>query len=62
MTLARTFPIHDRVSFQFRAEGSNAFNIVSYSAPGNTVKTGTFGVVTGANAMRQIQIGGKLNF
>jgi len=62
LTLARTIPIHDRVTFQFRAEGSNAFNIVSRSAPGATVNTGTFGVITGANTMRQIQIGGKLNF
>jgi hypothetical protein len=62
LTLARTIPIHDRINFQFRAEGSNAFNIVSRSAPGATVNTGTFGVITGANTMRQIQIGGKVNF
>jgi hypothetical protein len=62
LTLARTIPIHDRISFQFRAEASNAFNIVSHTAPGATVKSGTFGVITGANTMRQIQIGGKLNF
>ena len=62
LTLARTFPIRDRVNFQFRAEGSNALNIASYSAPGTTVNTGTFGVITSANTMRQIQVGGKLNF
>ena len=62
LTLARTIPIHDRMNFQFRAEGSNAFNIVSRSAPGATVNTGTYGVITSANTMRQIQIGGKLNF
>jgi hypothetical protein len=62
LTLARTFPIHDRVTFQFRAEGSNALNIANYSAPGSTVNTGTFGVITSANTMRQIQVGGKINF
>ena len=62
LTLARTIPIHDRMNFQFRAEGSNTFNIVSRSAPGATVNTGTFGVITGANTPRQIQIGGKVNF
>jgi hypothetical protein len=62
LTLARTFPIHDQIKLQFRAEASNAFNIANYSAPGNTVKTGTFGVITAANSMRQIQVGGKVNF
>ena len=62
LTLARTIRIHDQMNFQFRAEGSNAFNIVSRSAPGATVNTGTFGVITSANTTRQIQIGGKVNF
>jgi hypothetical protein len=62
LTLARTFPIHDQVNLQFRAEGSNAFNIASYSNPGATVNTGTFGVVTGANPPRQIQLGLKLSY
>jgi hypothetical protein len=62
LTLARTFPIREKVNFQFRAEATNAFNIASYTAPGNTVKTGTFGVITGANTQRQVQIGGKVNF
>jgi hypothetical protein len=63
LTLARTFPIHDQVNFQFRAEGGNAFNIVSYGAPGSTVKTATFGVITAAaSTQRQVQIGGKINF
>jgi len=62
LTLARRFQIHDQVNFQFRLEASNAFNIASYSTPGNTVKSATFGVVTGANDMRKIQIGGKINF
>jgi len=62
LTFARTIQIHDRRNFQFRAEASNAFNIVSRSSPGTTVNTGTFGVISSANTMRQIQIGGKLNF
>ena len=62
LTLARTFPINDRMKFQFRAEASNAFNIVSLSAPGNTVNTATFGVISSASAMRQIQLGAKVTF
>ena len=62
LTLARTFPINERIRCQFRAEGSNAFNIVSYGQPGNTVNTATFGVISSASAMRQIQLGAKIIF
>ena len=62
LTLARTFPINERIKFQFRAEASNAFNIVSLGQPGNTVNTATFGVISSASAMRQIQLGAKLSF
>ena len=62
LTLARTFPIKEHVKFQFRAEASNAFNIVSLGQPGNTVNTATFGVISSASAMRQIQLGAKISF
>jgi hypothetical protein len=62
LTLARTFPINERLKFQFRAEASNAFNIVSYGQPGNTVNTATFGVISSASPMRQIQLGAKAIF
>jgi hypothetical protein len=62
LNLARTFGITERVKFQFRAEASNALNIVNYSNPGATVNTATFGAVRNAAAMRQIQFGGKILF
>lgn len=62
LTIARTFPIHGDINLQVRAEGSNAFNIVNLSAPGNTVNTATFGAITAASAMRQVQLGAKVNF
>lgn len=62
LNLARTFPITERVKFQFRAEASNALNVVNYSNPGATVSTATFGQVRNAAAMRQIQFGGKILF
>jgi hypothetical protein len=65
LNLARTFGITERVKFQFRAEASNAFNIVNYNTPGATVNTATFGAIR-SNAtttpMRQIQFGGKILF
>ena len=62
LTFARTIPIHDRIKLQFRAEGSNAFNIVNLGTPGTTVKQATFGVISSASQMRQIQVGSKLTF
>ena len=62
LNLARTFDIMERVKFQFRAEASNALNIVNYSNPGTTVNTTTFGQVRTAGATRQIQFGGKILF
>ena len=62
LTLARTLKIHDQFNLQLRAEATNALNIASYLAPGATVNSATFGVVTGANTVRQIQVGAKLTF
>lgn len=62
LNLARTFNITDRMKFQFRAEASNAFNIVSYSNPSATVNTSTFGQIRNAGTPRQIQFGGKIEF
>ena len=62
LTLARTFPINERVKFQVRAEASNGLNIVSNGQPGNTVNTATFGVISSASPMRQIQLGAKITF
>jgi hypothetical protein len=62
LNLARTFALADRLQFQFRAEATNAFNIVSYSNPGATIATSTFGQVRTANTSRQIQFGGKFIF
>jgi hypothetical protein len=51
------------VTLQFRAEGSNAFNIVSLGTPGTTVSApSTFGIIRSAQAMRQLQFGLRLLF
>lgn len=63
MTIARTFRITEKIKLQFRAEGTNAFNIVNLSNPGtNANSSSTFGRVTSARAMRQAQLGLKLVF
>jgi len=70
LNLARTFPITERIKFQFRAEASNAFNIANYANPSGAVGTATFGQIrsagtagsTSGGAPRTIQFGGKFNF
>jgi hypothetical protein len=62
-SIFRDFSIYDRVKFQFRGEATNVFNFVNLSAPGGTLSsTSSFGVITGASAMRVIQVGGRILF
>jgi hypothetical protein len=63
LNLARTFPLTDRVKLQFRAEASNAFNIVNWSNPNTTItQAATFGRINSAGQVRQLQFGGKILF
>jgi outer membrane receptor protein involved in Fe transport len=62
-SIFRDFTIYGRVKFQFRGEATNVFNLVNLSAPGGTMSsTSSFGYITGAGAMRVIQVGGRLLF
>ena len=73
----RTFRLYRETQLQFRAEATNAFNIVSLGSPALTspatisATTGlvtkaastTFGQITSANGVpRQIQLGARLTF
>jgi hypothetical protein len=62
LAISRIFKMTERFGLEFRAEGSNAFNMVSLNAPGATVKTSTFGVITTAQPMRKLQFGLRLTF
>lgn len=62
-SLFRDFGIGERVKFQFRGEATNVFNWVSLNNPGGTLNSSSsFGKITGASAMRVIQVGGRLIF
>jgi len=55
--------LQNRVRITFRAEATNAFNIVSLGQPGAVVPaagstSATFGVIRTANPMRRLQLGG----
>lgn len=60
--LVRTFPVHDTINFQFRAEAFNAFNHVNFDEPTNNLNTSTFGEILTANSPRILQLAAKLNF
>jgi carboxypeptidase family protein len=62
LAISRDFVFKDRLSLQLRADAYNVFNIVSLNPPGATVGSSTFGVITSASAMRQLQLGLRLTF
>lgn len=62
MALFRDFHIHERLNLQARAEALNVFNIVNLNNPGTTLGTNTFGVISSAGTMRELQLGLRLLF
>jgi hypothetical protein len=63
LSIFKTFTIYRESSLQFRAEAFNATNTAIFAAPGNTVGTPTFGVVSStSNTPRQLQFALKLQF
>jgi hypothetical protein len=62
LSLFKTTTISERVSWQLRSEFFNAFNNVNFNAPGATVGTAAFGVITSASDPRILQFGIKVLF
>src|SRR5262245_2720990 len=66
LAISRDFKLSERFNLRFRAEGTNAFNIVNLGTPGASVPSGatsaTFGVIDSASAMRRLQFGLRLTF
>src|SRR5271157_661959 len=60
ISVAKNFPIYERLTFQFRCEAFDVFNRPQFWYPDNGVTDSTFGVITGATASRQIQFAGKI--
>jgi hypothetical protein len=59
----KTTTITERVNLQFRAEFFNLFNRVQFGAPGGSLGTAQFGVVTSTrNLPRQVQFGLRVAF
>jgi hypothetical protein len=63
VSLFRTFPVNDRINFQFRAESYNVSNTPHFAAPSANVSSGNFLVITTAAAdQRQFRLGLKMTF
>jgi hypothetical protein len=70
LAISRDFKLNERCWLTFRAEGSNAFNMVSLVGPrngpnstfGQTVATSTLGQILSAQPMRRLQFGLRLTY
>jgi hypothetical protein len=60
--LFRDFSFTESMRVQFRAEMTNAFNMVSLSNPTSTLNSSAVGTIRTARAMRQVQLGLRLSF
>jgi hypothetical protein len=62
LALFRDFAIREGMKLQFRAEMTNAFNLVSLSAPTSNLNSAIVGQIRGARDMREAQLGLRLTF
>ena len=60
--LMRTFKLGERLEMQFKAEATNAFNIVNLGDPNTTFTSTAFGTINSAAAMRELQLGMRFAF
>jgi hypothetical protein len=66
LAISRSFRLPGRARLTFRAEATNALNVVNLGQPGASVPSGatstTFGIIRGAKSMRQVQLGARVTF
>ncbi|HWE53091.1 MAG TPA: carboxypeptidase-like regulatory domain-containing protein [Bryobacteraceae bacterium] len=67
LSLLRTFRVTEKVKFRLGAAASNVFNHANYAAPGLTLGTSTFGIISSLQTAegagpRALQLSGRLTF
>ena len=63
MSVVKTFPITERVSFNFRFEAFNLFNTPYFGFPNASIGSGTVGrITTTVGDNRSLQFSGRINF
>jgi hypothetical protein len=60
--ISRDFHFERGIGLQFRADATNAFNLVSLNAPTATLSSTNNGKITGAASPRLIQVGARISF
>jgi hypothetical protein len=64
-SIFKTFPVHDNLNLQFRAEAFNLTNTPQFTSPDTGVNDSTFGAQTNfaqTNIPRNVQVALRLNF
>jgi hypothetical protein len=62
LSLSREFKIYESMKLEFRAEMTNAFNLVTLNGPNSNMNSNLFGTINSANDMRKTQLGLRLSF
>ncbi len=62
LSLLKNFRVVERYNVQFRAEATNAANHTQFLIPGTVLGSSSFGVTSGAQSARVLQLGLKLEF
>jgi hypothetical protein len=60
--ISRDFHFERGIGLQFRADATNAFNLVSLNPPTATLSSSNNGKITGAASPRLIQVGARISF
>jgi hypothetical protein len=60
--MTKTFPIHESVNLQFRAEAFNLFNHANFDNPNATLNSPLYGRITTAEPPRVLQFALRLAF
>jgi hypothetical protein len=62
LSLAKAFSVYQGQQIQFRAEAFNVFNWVNWNSPNGTLGNSNFGVISSAQAAREMQLSLKYSF